>query len=496
VASRSGRLIPWNAFTQRVRRHRPSELAGAIGELTAYQASKNIAPPQERLLLPWALAAAVREAFLTGNEYRASGVTPRDLQQICEAYNAVDTRFTGSTLGEVHAFLLRTSYEQFPFQDPDFAKMNRPVAMLEMTTAATNLITPSVWRRVLGCDLRDFLSAGFILSAATQNNRGRFSIDHLDSESYAPILEITPRLVIETALRTRLSMSVDEFRSRSQEARSLRPELRKYDFNPLVARPLFDLGGGEYLAPVSQLTTRPLSVAGLYFAGLQALPNDEASLFTIDMGMLFEQYVGRQLASLPDVAVHPEVEYERGRKTVDWFVVPNEGPVLLVEAKATPPRVAGYRDLEVMSTDVTRAVGKAYEQIARSADLLKSGHASLRHIPNDRGLRGLAVTLEPYRMVNDHVSREGLPDPGIPTLACSAKELEDLVTVGQAEPAVALLASILDDEERRTWDLTASLGDWDTGIHNPILEEAWLSFPWVQALEGHRELGDTPNSTT
>jgi hypothetical protein len=98
------------------------------------------------------------------------------------------------------------------------------------------------------------------------------------------------------------------------------PYLERYLFNPLTARPLLRLRDGRLLAPVLQAIGRKLSLIELYYLGIKRW----GEAFARDMGELLEDYIGRQLASMPSVDVHPEIAYTDRRDviySVDWIVV-------------------------------------------------------------------------------------------------------------------------------------------------------------------------------
>jgi hypothetical protein len=72
-----------------------------------------------------------------------------------------------------------------------------------------------------------------------------------------------------------------------------------------------------------------------------------------------------------------------------------------------------------------------------------------------------------------------LPEPEIPTLVASTRCLEYLVAIGQRRPAAWVLAEIIVDTERRTWDLSTALAHYAAeGDDNPILRAAWNMYPF------------------
>lgn len=107
-AYRYARRVSYDEFEARVRRHRPSELLPAIAQIAIGLEERGTPLPGDRLLLPWGLMAAAKESVRAGNEHREPGVTLRDVQEICGAFNAVvdplGERERDPELGALHSF--------------------------------------------------------------------------------------------------------------------------------------------------------------------------------------------------------------------------------------------------------------------------------------------------------------------------------------------------------------------------------------------------------
>jgi len=255
------------------------------------------------------------------------------------------------------------------------------------------------------------------------------------------------------------------------------PFLDRYMFNPLTARPLVRLNDGRLLAPVPQLIARKLSPAELYYLGIKHWGEP----FARDMGELLEDYVGRQLDTLPDVTVHPEIEYIESKnaiKSVDWIVVFKD-LVLLVEAKATRVPAAARAGQYAAKELFERTLGKAFDQINRTHRAICERVPAFSVIPTDRPILGLVTTLDPWYWANSGPARELLPDTEVATLVASARELEHLVAVGQRQSAAEILAEILGDQERQTSALGTALTHYtEQSDENPILRDAWRQYPF------------------
>jgi hypothetical protein len=450
--------------------------------VSAAQLANRIRPPEERLLLPWGLAAAAKVSLTSGNEHRASGVVYRDIEEICAAFNAIDDPLLSSpTAKNLGAFLLRISYEQFPYQLSRFEEVTRPTAMFSMDAAGvpTEVIGPRFWLDELGCSLEVFVGAGFLLSVAAEKNAGFFHLDVLDREDLQPAFEEVPVSTVQTVLESQFATSMSDFRRAAESHMSLDPLSRRYEFNSLSETPFIRWQERQFLAPATALVLMRVSTLGLYFMGLRSCGDDKKRrhAFTRDFGDLFEAYVGRQLAHLHDATVIPQIIYEGDQRSVDWFIV-WPGCVVLVEAKSSRLTQESRMGQDALAGDIDAKLGKAFAQLKRSADLVKGKHPAFADIPSDRPILGMVVTLEPYFLVNSPLIRELLPDPSMPTLVVSARELEQLVAIGSSRSVEGLLRGIYSDPERSTWDLAQAIGDTDPSARNPILDEAWKHLPW------------------
>jgi hypothetical protein len=478
---RYNRRVSYDEFEARVRRHRPSELVPAIGAVTARQEAEGISPLKDRLTLPWGLAAAAKESLRAGTEDRRSGITARDIQEIAGAYNALaDPLLDGTKLGELHSFFTRLTWEQFPYQQSKFEELTRPYAIFKL--GADELITEMVddqfWERALGCSLEQFWGVGFFLSVVAEHNKGFVNLEVLDRLDLQPLFEEVPATTIESVLKRHFATSRHGFRMAANAARSTDARLRRFDYNPLLAKPFVEWGERVFLAPVSHLVLRRVSTSGMYFIGLEACPRPEdKDRFTRDIGELFQAYIGRQLSEMRGADLLPEIVYDAGKRSVDWILIFPK-LVLLVEAKSTPLTREAKMGKEKLADDVGRAVGKAYRQIRSSYELIRGGHAAFSKIPTDRPIHGLVVTLEPYFLVNNPLIRATLPDPGIPTQATSSRELEHLIAISAENSVMDFFLETMTHEERRTWDISASLGDRTIRARNRLLDAAWNHFPW------------------
>jgi hypothetical protein len=220
------------------------------------------------------------------------------------------------------------------------------------------------------------------------------------------------------------------------------------------------------------------SLSGIYYSGRQHYGHR----FPTELGHLFEQYIGSQLGLLPNADVYPEISYTIGKEKVestDWIVVFDD-LVLLVEVKSTIPIEASRLGARAGMDDAVKKYAKAYDrQIDKTAQLITSGDPAFQHIPADRPIVGLIVTLEPFHLANAPFYRLLMPATQTPICVVDASEIEDLVTITDI-PASRFLQDWMGDPERSTWALHTVMQGHENE-RNPILDAAWSTFPWASA---------------
>jgi hypothetical protein len=467
-------------FVQRVRRHRPSDLLIALAH-TSVQLFEQEAWTADRVRLPWATAAAAKASIVAGNEHRTPGVSDQDVLEICRAYNALDTPLAhdpADTSETVGAFLVRTSYEQFSYQQSHFEEISRLGALFDtVDELETEILDRALIESVLGCSLEQFVVAGFVLATSTQANTGFFDPDWpaLREGPHA----IDPHFPIDTVRQVfeqQFLANFEQIRATARNAEQPDLRLRHHEFNPLVSRPFVTLPDGRHIAPQPHFVFQRLSPAALYYTAVETLSEEQTNAFTRDIGLVCQDYVGRQLRLIPNATVVPEIRYDGDQLSVDWFVIFEE-IVVLVEVKSTRMSQLARMGGNKLKQDIERSLGKAYRQVARTQQLLADSHPAFADIPADRPRIAIIATLEPYWVANSPFIAEFLPQPTIPTSVSSVRALERLVdvlcTVGMPEP----LMTVLDDPDHRTWNLENALPELATP-KNPILDAAWNRLPF------------------
>lgn len=479
--------ITYRAFAQRVRRHRRTDVVQAVGAAAARQ---HMAELQQRgdegtgaAARQFVLAGIARAALLHANDHREAGVEPRDLKEMANYYFNVEDPALGKTPGDdrLRGLLSRIAYEQFPFQFSIMENVGRTLPLLLDSMASCNgAPSPDDWRDRLGVDLEGLVRLAFVVFVAVVQNGGRIDRATLRMPHVAPVFTpLSPDAALEIVDRL-FAWTPDQHKVRGLEGQVAGYE--KWSFNPLLARPLVAIDD-TLIAPAPRLILERVSPTGLYFDGVDAW----GSAFTDSLGCGFENYVGRQLDHLEHADVHPEVTFgSPEQRTVDYFVVADE-VVVLVEVKASRPVTAMRHGIEAADEDFVRKIGHAADQIRRTMDLLDTGHPAVGHIPRDRPVRGLIVTLEPFHLANTFLFEDLIPPPREGLAIASSHEVEGVVAALADRTDVGQrLLRALDPTPPTPPSLTAAAEDLDSGP-NPMLDDAWRRFTAV--FDGLRDAG-------
>ncbi|MEV4677303.1 hypothetical protein AB0K34_37095 [Actinomadura sp. NPDC049382] len=427
----------------------------------------------------WALADIARVSIVHSNEFRAGAASIDKLRRIHSAFTLHGNRRLPED--PLEALLLRLIGQQFGLQADGYLAPARSAAILldTYTSKKLEVLGQADWEQnMLGCSLAEYVTAIQIASACALTGAGRVLLDRVSSTDAERLLDVVGATTLKDVVDRHLAIDTAAFKKAEEPRRLQAPKnLRRFTFNPLCDRPLLKGYGAGYLCPSPSLLWAKSAPPALYFTGRAHFgAANDGMAFARDLGHLFEAYVGRNLKLLPDATLHGEIQAQAGRKgeqlkSVDWIVETTE-LVLLVEVKATmPTEPSRLGDLERASSDWEK-VGKAAKQIEAVAGYLRDGHPAYAHIqPAERPVLGLAVTLEPFYLINAY---NRLPATSTPVYIVSAEELERLVSVTSTTAARLLL------HHHQHEDQSFHLREVFTGhtfASNPITDRAWRHYP-------------------
>jgi len=375
------------------------------------------------------------------------------------------------SLEQLRGILHRLAYEQFGGQFSMMENVGRTLALLlHPATCCPGSPTAEAWESLLGVSLETYMQIGFAMFTAAVQNRGQIRREVLLADHVRPIFRpLTGEEALGIVDRW-YSAPLSRLRDDGRAVLSSNPGFERWAPSPLLEHPVVALPG-EYVIPWPRLVVERFTPTGLYYVRVSAF----GSSFPDALGDMFQRYVGMQLALLP-AKIHEEIVFGRPeRRTVDFFVVTSD-LIVLVEVKAARPIWAARLGLPRGDEDIQDKIGRAIEQIERSATMLLEGHEAVSRIPcRGRTILGLVITLEQFHLMNTFL-QDAMTRSSIPITIAPAHELEAVAALGPSLP---------DFGERLRAALTP--GDWGrrslravvegvTGPPNPILLETWERF--------------------
>jgi hypothetical protein len=449
-----------------------AEVAAAHLAVEQAASAPGLTPHNTGLIQPFALAGIARDSILDGSDLTTKIPHQADLERLCDRYlNLEDPVFRpGTRFSSMASYSVRMAYEQFPYQLSPHNELSRSWALFADTAALVGAptMTDQAWRSALGCSLDEYIRIAFAWHAMAARHAGWVDPSVASQPEIASFLG---SMTADQALEVTTSRLSADIRHLGTDPGIIKvPKgLEKYRYNPLSGRPYVRIAG-RVLAPSPHLAVQRAWPNGLYYDRVK----DPG--FTDDLGNVFEHYVGRQLGSLETAGIAqllPKVVFSRGRgveESVDWFVIFPE-VVLLVEAKATRLAAEARIGLDRLGIDVKRTLGVAYEQINSTAQLVRSGKPEFIHIPTDRPMLGLAVTLEPYWLIWGGDQLPTQPD-GCPAHPVSCNEIEGLVSAALAGPVGDALLGLLEPADHGSRRFNGAFSG-KPKVGNPILDTAF-----------------------
>lgn len=308
-----------------------------------------------------------------------------------------------------------------------------------------------------------------LLYTSATKNSGRFNLRWLDQTNFEPVFRILSKDVIDRVSKESFLLSRERFREIAGAHQIEDPGLRRYAFNPILVGPFVGVDVNVPVAPVARAILFRATPGSLYYTAAKK----HGQAFTDALGSVFESYVRRQLEICEPELLFHDLEYEAGKRAVDFIVV-LPGAVLLIEAKVTPltheSRLGGRR----LDSDYARAPGKGMAQIENTARMIRERHPAFGDVPADRPCLGLVVTLEPYYACTNQVVMP--PQEGqVPKWLANIRELEHLVSLGGKRIDEALLELSSNGLDRGGVEPAIKSNG---GKRNCILDEAWSRYPF------------------
>lgn len=469
----------WRDFVQGVRRYRRTPLLELVARLAIdLDAGDDLALPGPAggptSVTPFSLAAVAKVALAHGNEHRDLVAGPVDLRRLCDVYMDVGEAYRFGEEGSLERFFIQTAHEQFPWQQTPHHDIGRTHALYVGAASRHPVgeVVVGFETDVLGASLAEYVSALLVWHVGATRHGGFVQREWLDQPNFVEIVQAVGRGPLELVL-DRLTAPIDAFRELAVSHQLDDATLRRFEFNPLIAKPIVELPDGRLLAPQSALIRHRMGAGSIYYDLIASLGTPWAR----DLGEVFEHYIGDNLRLIADCDIYEQVEYDDDQRSVDYFVRTPEH-LVLVEVKSKRLVAESRAGGAVLADDLKQGLGEAFSQIRRTADLIRIGHPDFARLPCDLPLAGLVVSLEPYFVAH----LEGIraltgQDPTVPTIVASSAEIEHLAAISTRSDAGAVVDAALTSE--RDPGVMPRFGEefWRAEHgRNPLLDEAWRRY--------------------
>ena len=458
----------YSEFEREVRKYEPQLLLTTLARMSADTDEFSGMKQEWTQRPPWAVSGIARQSILSSNRSDGSPITSKGMARMLNLYSKIEVETREQF--DIHQFLVRSAFEQFPYQLSAKEDLSRVLAVLIDTPVHfQGMKTESDFDELLGAPLSDLASSTFVLYSLARSNRGtitRAFIEQLASEVGAKL----PSAESMLATLDRLSATIEEARADGLSVEQFKGGYQKYSYNPLTKTPFIRLDEETYIAPQTFFILRSCSLESIYYLGMGKWPKD----FGWDLGHRIEAYTGRQLNHAGDLEVHPEVEW-KGNKSIDWFVI-TPSATILVECKSARATMDTRVGAATTAKSMSDKLRKGFDQIDKTLKEIESQNPAFSHIPRDKPMLALVVTAEPLYNANFAEVRAHLPEPKVPILTVSLRDLEGLLTRPTDSLPDALL-KIATDPALSTWDVSGAmrtlLGDEPGDRHNGLLDEAY-----------------------
>ena len=440
---------------QRVRAYPRDELLRGIARVSAKHANEQNAPESERDNK----LRVIGESYLFQlagicvthcNNHRSRIVNDEvvgDLQ--AGLYNVWPPELDGEVGEEAwQRILSRTAYQQMPYQMSPQEQLARTLCLFgDDPRFGEPVFEVGQWEAILGVPLEDFLRIAMIMYATAILKPGGISRGELLGDRFHLTFEPLGADRSLQVVDKWLARPVDDLARIGRQFNGDPDDL--WRFNPFYEWPIAILGDDTYVVPSPMGVLQRLGPQGLYFVARDAANayGDPGMFqaFTNALGIRFEGYVGEQLKCISHADIRPEITYDNGNKSVDYFIETPE-VLVLVEAKSVAPNIDTRSGVFPEHGDIERNIQRACEQITKSAGLIEMGHPEFP-VLGDRPMRGLVVTREQYFNLSMPFLADIAQPASIPTAAVSSFQLEAAIPALSDDPncGASLLAALGSD---------------------------------------------------
>ena len=398
------------------------------------------------------------------------------------------------------SFFIRTSYEQFIYQEGERNLIPRTIALFEFLPGAVparsaNFDIPGAVHQVLGMSLRDFLLHAFFISAATRK-RGAVHIDYLADKAVkklGPVLETEKMMKVLSIL----SCTFEEFREAARQSPT-RKGYEKFSYNPLLAKPVIRSACAPhtFLVPSPTLLVRRMT-ASVFYDVLDAQSERDKAAFMTRFGDIVEAYVDRLLDPyVKDLLRERDFAANGGPD----FAVRAGTRGALVECKSARLTVStkSFADEQSLQTDLAKGFLGGCKQLGKKREHVMNNAKGFEPLHGVVDPYLVLVTMEPFYMCNAPPMRNvvnGLMaergDPSVPYQALHIAELEQMAPSLTTKVLLDSLNEKTSDPVMTAWPFERYFAERFPGFAkkwHPWLRDLWHDFvsPFDDSMTSER----------
>lgn len=411
---------------------------------------------------PWELALLCKEIVINSQEYGAKHSIlewyffSNSINRLKEFENKLTSLY--STKDNVLLELFRLSHRQFKWQRK--AKMDAPARYWKLFG---NKSLHNIIEQKIGLSLEDIIKIGLSLLGLYQDKIA---------------LNYPPHILVQGITQNKFDIFLAHFCTSYVDLKSKLIAEQEYNekfvysYSSLTAYPLIRkewFGRESILCPIPRYLYERIT-DGLYYE----ICHDKN--FEHPFGEAFQEYIGEVIkASYIRGKIYPELDYGKGKKTVDWIIEDNTS-ALFIECKTKRLRTSAKASLFDL-TELESELGKiadAVVQVYKTMMDFKNGlYQNIKHDPN-KSIYPIVVTLENWFIFGDVIVSKldelilqrlkyTELNPSIiisnPYYVISTESFEKLMNILNHHDIEEVLGVKARDDDKRLWEMDSYLID-------------------------------------
>jgi len=418
---------------------------GDIGVRILNKDSKiiNLCP---QIINEWQLAFIAKALIINSNDYRSKTLDDKGLFKCANIYNNLEDKFLKISQNNDEkfqkagqSFLIRTAYQQFPFQRGINYLIPRALFLFE---EIPNMISnPSLEidkeiKNIYNLSIKEVMMIGFTIFATIKG--GYFNPDYLINSNDNDLEKFLSKDTLDKLI-DKLSANYQKLRDIFNYNKGDK-ELEQFGFNALRIYPIVKTEIAGLVIPVPIFLLERIT-SGIYYSLMDKYSNYDSNIFMEFFGKeIFERYVGLLLGQEYGINkfLFKEWQYKKGRNeclTSDWIII-KDNKAILIECKTSgiSMEAKSWAELEKVQHDLKLRVVRAIEQMVNLVNDVKRKCKGLERLYSIKKFYYVIITydkifLSSSFIIKDMIKKELIKkDITIPMYEIlSVDELEDLI---------------------------------------------------------------------